>query len=138
VSVTQTLVGGVVAFGATMALLQSVLPAPQNIVVHSITFDRGHVIQDRTVNSESDHFWATWSASVIGPDGNALEWCIGSGAWPYQSGRKQFPMSLEKWTGADACTLESLPRNVPLKLLATWKWGDEDVTAESATFEVME
>ena len=137
-SFSQTLIGGAGVFGVAMMAFNAVLPGPENIVVHSLEFDGLNVKQDRTVTAEGSHFWASWSASVIGPDGKALDWCVGSGSWPYETGRKSFDIPLAQWVGSESCTPESLPRNVILTPVAVWNWGDQNTTYHGKPFEVSE
>lgn len=136
-SLTQTLIGGGVFVAVGSALLQMVLPAPAPITVHSLAFENGFVIQDRTV-ATSDPFYASWAAQVVDNEtGEKLPWCFGSGSFAYKPGRRGVSLELSEWVGNPACTVESLPPGT-YRLTAAWHWGESQAGAESKPFEVSE
>ena len=131
-SMTQTVIGGGVLFAVGSAILQVVLPAPAPITVHSLAFEYGFVIQDRTVTT-SEPFWASWAAQVINADtGQKVDGCFGEGAFAYEPGNKVARLSLQEWVGSDDCSLSS----GSYYLAAAWYWGDSQLGAKSDVFEV--
>lgn len=113
-----------------------ILPAPAPIQVHYIEMTEGKVHQSRTITTDAPAFYAQWAATVADAEtGESLIWCEGSGANAYPPGSKIVAFALEDWTGADQCTLESLPPGRYV-LRASWSWGDEGTAKVSEPFEV--
>ena len=116
----------------------AVLPAQPPITVHRLALDGEYVVQDRTVTAKgAPVFWMQWTAAVVDPVTRLpVAGCKGSGAFNYPTGHLTARMPLADWTGAPGCTVDTLPRGVPLQLSATYQWGGEQVSAASAPFTV--
>jgi len=134
---TQTIIGAGVITAALSTMISLALPPPPAIEVHRLAFDGHTVTQDRTVTGQGSAFHMAWAASVFDAEGRAVPHCSGSGAHAYAIGRQEVEMTLPRWTGADGCTPESLTPGA-YTLRATWSWGDNQASAESAPFEVLE
>ena len=133
---TQTVIGIGALVVALNAGLAVVLPSPPAIQVHSLTFDGQTVTQDRTVSGSGDAFYMAWAATV--KDASTLEavhHCSGDGAFAYATGRHVVEMDLPRWTGREGCTPDSLPPGEYV-VSATWSWGDQQATADSAPFTI--
>lgn len=137
-STSQFAVGFVAVLGLGQLALTSVLPDPQPIVVHSLTYDAGMIIQDRTVTAEDQFFPAQWRAYIFDASTDKpIEECSGSGFWPYEAGRQSIPMSLQRWTGNTACTVDFLRSyGGEFYPVASWHWGNDFEKATGATFVV--
>lgn len=134
-SVTQTVFGSGILVVVGSAILQSVLPGPSPIVVHELSYDSGFVTQDRTVSVEDGVFFAQWRAEVVeATSGSLVADCAGEGSWNYTSGRSAPEMTLQRWTGNEACDESKLPDEFYLR--ATWVWGDDQTSKESIVYEV--
>ena len=82
-------IGMTLAAGVTQAALMVVLPEPEAITVHSLTYIDGVVHQDRTVVAENETFPAEWRAFIMDKaTKKPVEGCSGSGFWPYPSGNR--------------------------------------------------
>lgn len=116
----------------------AVLPEHPPITVHRLALDGADVVQDRTVTArDAPVFWMQWTAAVVDPVTRLpVAGCKGSGAFNYPTGHLQARLPLPDWVGAPGCTLDALPRGVPLQLSATYQWGGEQVAATSAPFTV--
>lgn len=133
-SVTQTMFGGGILVVVGSAILQSILPGPSPIVVHSLSYENGFVTQDRTVSADDGVFFAQWRAEVVDvADDYPVANCSGSGSWNYPSGRSAPEMSLPVWTGNPLCDESQLPDQFYLR--ATWVWGDDQTSGESIIYE---
>lgn len=105
-AVTTHFVAGTGVLALMMQGMWSIFaPAAQPIVVHSITYDSGYIVQDRTVNSDGP-FKAFWTAEIMDAStGTAVPGCSGSGIWDYPSGRRATRIPIAEWVGNDACDL---------------------------------
>lgn len=115
------------------AAIQTVLPDPPRIEIHSITVADGMVTQDRTVNSDAPTFWMRWSATIVDlQTGMPIADCTGSGEFNYPTGRHAKTMTIKVWTGNDKCDLPP-GHYVPQ---AIYIWGDDQVSAVGEEFGV--
>lgn len=131
-SATQTVIGGGIFVTVASALIQLVAPDPAPIVLNSISYESGYVMQDRTVTT-SEPFWASWAAQVINADtGEKVVGCFGEGSFAYEPGNKAARLPLQEWVGSDECSLSS----GSYYLAAAWYWGDSQLGAKSDVFEV--
>jgi len=128
-SVGQLFIGAGIVGVALNVALNAVLPSAEGVIIHSLTYDAGYVLQDRTVMAESD-FYANWAASVVDLETGAIVYpCEGSGAFGYQPGRKVAKLTLAEWVGNDACTEDVLVSGHEYELRAVWNWGGDTVAA---------
>ena len=129
---------GVAALAAAGAIaVKAILPGPAPIQVHELRFEAGIVYQDRTVTTNGEAFFAQWAARVEDAEtGDVVPWCVGSGAWPYEPGRRSVSLPLPEWVGNDACTADSLPPGLYVPV-AVWSWGDDQTSHRGLAFEVM-
>jgi hypothetical protein len=136
-SMTHTIAGAGVVGLLISAAIGVVLPKPTPITIHSLTIDDGGVVtQDRTVITQSDAFFATWSAAVMDmASGAPVEGCEGSGTFPYEPGRVAARMPLPRWVGSATCTFDALPPG-QYQLRAAWYWGGSQTAAVSPVFTV--
>lgn len=132
-SVTHTILsGGALAAGLQAVWLAIGPPAPP-IVVHSLTYDAGYIIQDRTVQKPA---WvAEWQAEIVSDvTGDVVAGCHGEGFWTYPGGRISPRISLTEWVGSEACTLAPgryFPR-------ASFSDGGFEAVVRGDVFEVTE
>ena len=135
---TQLAVGMTAITAAATLALQSVLPNAPPITINSLRYDAGQVIQDRTIATDGQAFYAQWAVTVENAEtGESLIWCEGNGANAYPPGTRAVVFSLQDWTGRDECTADSLPPGV-YALRGSWRWGEDWTSAKSLPFEVME
>lgn len=130
-----TLLIGGFALAASWAIDLAV-PAPPPITVHSLSYDAGLVTQDRTVIADGEVMLMTWGAQVVNAaTGEPVPGCTGSGTWPYEAGRREFSMPLDRWVGSLAC-LPGMLEPGQYYLRAVYSWQHDAVTAASPMFEV--
>ena len=130
-----TMLVGAVALAATWVIGLAV-PAPPPITVHSLSYERGVVTQDRTVVSDDEVMLMAWSAQVVNAaTGEPVLGCTGSGTWPYAAGRREFAMPLDRWVGSLAC-MPGMLEPGQYYLRAVYSWRDWSTTAASPMFEV--
>ena len=115
----------------------SIIPPLPPITVHSLTYDAGVVHQERTVEVDPPAvvFWAQWRAEVIDATTDApVPGCVGSGSWNYEAGYKVVDIPIGEWVGQPiTCTPDILPDRFYLR--ASWYWGEDQTSAESAIYE---
>ena len=125
------------AFFVAGTVIDQVTPPPPPIVVHSIRYDGGQVLQDRTVtpNGANAVKLLQWSAQVVyAGTGRPVPGCTGAGSWPYDRGRLTVQFDLPEWVGNAACTPDALPRGVDLHLRGVWAFEGRQVVATSPVF----
>lgn len=122
------LVGGVSVAGIN-GVLKTVLPPIQPIVVHSLEYKDGAILQDRTVTVEGGGvFWAQWKAQIVyAKTGETVPGCTGSGSWNYKAGSKAYAIPLAEWVGAASCTPDALPVGC-YRPVAAWAWGTDQTS----------
>lgn len=106
-SMTQFAAVSGVFWVALVSVWDAVIPAPPPpppIAVHSLTYDAGYIIQERTVKKPS---WvAGWQAEIVDDrSGRTVPNCVGSGFWNYPGGTIAPRISLGEWVGNPACEL---------------------------------
>lgn len=80
-------------------------PSLPPIVVHSLTYEEGFIVQDRTVHADGK-FTAVWAAVILDKKtGLAVPDCQGTGSWDYQAGHKVIEIPLAEWVGNPQCDL---------------------------------
>jgi len=128
-SIGQMIIGAGVVGVAMNALLGAVLPSGEGVIVHSLTYDAGYVLQDRTVMAESN-FNMQWTAKVVDvATGDVVYPCEGFGVFDYPPGRKVARIPIAEWVGNDACTVDVFQHGRAYELQASWDWGSETVAA---------
>ena len=129
-------IGMTLAAGVTQAALMVVLPEPEAITVHSLTYIDGVVHQDRTVVAENETFPAEWRAFIMDADTKLpVDGCSGSGFWPYPKGRRVADIPLPEWVGSETCTREYLTAlGGQYYPLASWHWGNDGTSKKGKTF----
>lgn len=120
--------------GVALALhlgLSAVLPEPKPIVVHDLRFDpeQSEMVQDRTVTTDHEFFYAHWVAQFLDEDGRAV--CSGEGDWAYTAGRASARMSIQRWVGDEGC---QLVEGEKYTARAAWLWGDDQEAKTSEPF----
>jgi hypothetical protein len=130
-SATQTIAGGAGLAAVMQAAWLAIAPAPPPIQIHSLTYDAGYIVQDRTVNQST---WvAEWKAEIVeNGSGETVPNCSGSGFWAYPGGTIAPRISLGEWVGNENCTLAPgayYPR-------ATYWDGEHKVVYRGDVFEV--
>lgn len=129
-STTQALAAGsALAVGAS-ALLNSIFPLPP-IEIHSLTYDAGYIIQERTVNNSGDRLPALYEAAIINKR-TGLPVCEGSGAWRYSDGHAVIRIPVSEWVGGSACDLSP----GEYQPMATYETRGFSVTVRGDSFEV--
>ena len=135
-SMTHTIAGGavlLVMMQGVWELVGSIMPPPPAIVVNSLEYDAGFIIQDRRVNADGK-FTAAWTAAIVRADtGEPV--CEGSGVWDYASGEKVVRISVPEWTGDPDC--RSLPAGHYYPF-ATYQGGEFYTDFRGGVFEVTE
>lgn len=102
---TNFVAGTGVLFLAIQTLWSALGPEPPPIVVHSLTYENGYIVQDRTVNSDGK-FTALWTAQIQDKaTGLSVPGCQGSGTWDYEAGRKTPRIPVAEWVGSPECAL---------------------------------
>ena len=135
---TQMLPGLAIVGVSLHLALQAILPSPPPpapIVVHSLGFENGRVVQSRTVTPPDGRpaIPMTWVAEIMDPEtGLDVPGCHGSGGNVYQAGTADATYSLTDWTGNPDCTLAALEPGKAYVLQAAWFSGTETVMAQSA------
>ena len=125
------LAGCAAAFWAASMVL-----APAPIEVHSLTYRDGIVIQDRTVTTDTDYFFAFWTAKIVQAESRiAVRHCQGDGSWPYSAGRIAAEIPLDEWVGSSSCTPDSLPPGTYIPV-ASWSWGGDSTSHEGEPFVI--
>jgi hypothetical protein len=130
-------IAGFAVFGIPVIVMASVAirtvapdPAPPFMEVHSVEIlPDGRVYQDRTVNTSAPMLIATWAARVeFVATSRQVDGCVGAGVWPYDAGRLTADFLLQEWVGNPRCTVESLPRDVPMRPRVVFSHeGDQEV-----------
>lgn len=123
-------VGGGLAVALSMAVSPFIPQKP--IVIHSLTYEDGVVIQDRTITTEGP--WSgIWSADIIDVNtGMVVGNCSGAGFWDYAPGRKTPKIPLKEWVGNPLC---DLPPG-EYQLVAIYKAGEFQTLFRSDVFKV--
>lgn len=125
---TQGIVATVAAgaFAASYGIT-SMFIAPPPIEVHSLNYQDGDIIQDRTVRAEGEKFPANWHAAIYSAETREpISECVGEGFWNYSTGRRQYPIPVHEWVGREECTVEFVHSlGVDVYPVASWHWGDE-------------
>lgn len=131
-STTQALAaGGAVAFGFA-TVLNAVFPAPP-IEIHSLKYEDGYIIQDRTVNNGGERLPALYEAAIIRKS-TGLPVCEGSGAWRYSDGHAVVRIPVSEWVGGVACKLSP----GEYQPMATYETRGFSVTVRGDSFTVTE
>lgn len=129
---TQLAIGTLGLVAALQVAVTTILPAPPPIVVNSLAYDAGIVVQDRTIN-RGGKFSAVWEAEVLSvKTGQPVPGCAGRGDWDYAPGNKVAEIPLAEWVGSAECNL------VPgeYQLFARYRAGEWGTTARSDVFTV--
>ena len=136
-SFAQTSIGVTFLGGVLLAASNAVIPPAPRIQVHSLTYEAGVVHQERTVRvgPPATVFWAQWQAEVIDAETEApVRGCVGNGSWNYAEGYRVFDIPLGEWVGQPiTCTPDILPARFYLR--ASWYWGEDQTSKESAVYE---
>lgn len=131
---TQTVMGAGVLALAMQAAWAILGPTPSPIIIHELRYDRGYIVQDRTITSDGP-FKAVWEAQIISrATGEVVKDCHGSGVWDYESGRIAPRIPLAEWVGNPLCD-PSAGVYIPI---ATYSAGEFRIVARGEEFEVME
>ena len=121
---------GAIQFAIVEPLKRVVLPPGPPIVVHSIEWRDGSIVQDRTVTSDGK-FTAAWQAEIRDvATGLPVPGCYGSGVWGYEPGRIAPEIPLAEWVGNSDCRLD-IGR---YQAIATYEAGTFKATARSPVF----
>ena len=131
-SVTQTMVGGAGLAAIMQAAWLAFAPAPPPIQVHSLRYEAGYIIQERTVARPA--VVAEWHAEIVTRNGSVVPTCQGTGFWRYAGGTSSPRFSVQEWVNNPLCDLEPgfyFPR-------ATYSNGSFEVVARGDMFEVTE
>ena len=131
-SLFQTTLGAGIVFAAAQGLYMAIGPAPAPIQVHSLTYDAGYIVQDRTVAQPA--VVAQWQADILTQHGNPVPNCHGEGFWRYAGGRSAPRFTLQEWVGNPNCQLlpgQYFPR-------AIYSNGEFEVVKRGEIFEVTE
>jgi hypothetical protein len=129
-SMTHTVVGGGVLAALAQVLWLSVGPSPAPIQVHSLRYEAGDIIQERTVAMPA--VVAEWRAEIVAKSGAVVPNCQGGGFWRYSGGTSSPRFSVQEWVGNPLCDLTPgfyYPR-------ATYSNGSFEVVARGDVFEV--
>jgi hypothetical protein len=122
---------------AIAAILGAVVPkppAPPPIVIHSLEYQDGTIIQERTVSAQGK-FTAIWSAQIVDlATGQPVQDCYGTGVWGYAPGEQSPAIPIAEWVGNAACVLPA----GSYQALASYEAGTFRTTARSDIFEVTE
>jgi hypothetical protein len=122
---------------AIAAILGAVVPKPASpppIVIHSLKYQDGAIIQDRTVSAQGK-FTAIWSAQIVDvATGQPVPECYGTGVWGYAPGAQSPAIPIAEWVGNDACRLGP----GAYQALASYEAGTFRTTARSDIFRVTE
>ncbi len=123
-------VGGGVALAMSL-VLSPLMPQPP-IVIHSLTYDDGVVIQDRTVTTDGP-WTGVWSADIIDTTtGEVAPNCHGEGVWDYAPGRKTPNIPFKEGVGNLLC---ELPEG-EYQLVAIYRAGTFKTIFRSEVFKV--
>jgi hypothetical protein len=131
-SVTQAVVGGGFLAAVAQVLWIAVGTSPAPIQVHSLRYEAGDIIQERTVAMPA--VVAEWRAEIVSKSGTVVPYCQGQGFWRYSGGTSSPRFSVQEWVGNPLCDLEPgfyYPR-------ATYGNGSFEVVARGDVFEVTE
>lgn len=131
-SATQAIVGGGFLAAMAQVVWLAVGPAPAPIHVHSLRYDAGDIIQERTVAMPA--VVAEWRAEIVTRNGKVVPACQGQGFWRYSGGTSSPRFSVQEWVGNPLCDLTPglyFPR-------ATYSNGAFEVVARGELFEVTE
>ena len=132
---TQMALGGFAVIGAIQFALvepikRAILPPDPPIVVHSLEWRDGVIVQDRTVTSDGK-FTAAWQAEIRDvTTGQVVTGCYGSGVWTYAPGRIAPEIPLAEWVGNSDCRLA----RECYQASATYEAGTFKTTARSPVF----
>jgi hypothetical protein len=129
---TQLAVGTTALAAALHFTVAAILPAPPPIVINSLSYDAGKVLQDRTVNAGAK-FSAVWEARIVSVDsGLVVAGCEGRGDWDYSPGNRVAKIGLAEWVGSTDCTLPP----GQYQLFARYRAGSWATDARSDVFRV--
>jgi hypothetical protein len=87
------------------------MPTPSPIQVHSLRYEGGYIVQERTV--EMPAVVAEWKAEIVTKSGEVVPNCHGSGFWRYAGGYSAPRFSVAEWVGNPLCVIppgEYFPR----------------------------
>jgi hypothetical protein len=88
-------IGAVIGFVITAAF------PPPPIEIHSLTYDNGFIVQERTINAPGPEFYAGWQAQIINvATGQVMPGCAGAGGWDYKVGTYTARLPLSEWVGS--------------------------------------
>ena len=110
----------------------AVLPDPDPITVHSLKYESGIIFQDRTVETEGEIFYATWTAEIVAAESDEVV-CRGEGSWPYSAGRREAAIPIDEWVGEAGC-LQSLDVSQQYYPRAAWFWGEDQTSHAGEPF----
>lgn len=102
--------------------------APQGITIHSLAYQGGAIIQDRTVNGSGPTFSMAYKATISTPSNPAVAICAGSDGFPYRVGRITVTIPLDEWVNDPGCAerLQDGARYLPCAY-----WSFANVTTEA-------
>lgn len=136
-SMIQSITAGAFVAVAVSAAISLVIPE-KPIAVHSLSYQNGNIVQDRTIEADGDVFFMRWQAEIVNANtGRPLPHCVGSGSWNYTAGRLEVAIPLSEWTGSEFCTPSSLPPGEYYPR-AVYIWGDNQLSARGEAFTVKE
>jgi hypothetical protein len=99
-SATQVIATGSGMGAVAVFVLNAVFPPPP-IEVHSLTYNSGFIVQERTINAPGPTFTAAWTAQVIDvTTGKPAPGCVGVGSWDYKVGPYTARLPLSEWVGS--------------------------------------
>ena len=134
ITTAQTVIGGSIGGVFLSVAVGLFIPDPKPIEVHSLFFNGEKMLQDRTVTTDGEVFFARWEAKIVDAySGDVIPGCKGGEPWNYTAGHKVADMTLEEWVGSEACTYESLEPGA-YKGIASWYWGTDQTSASSNIF----
>lgn len=131
---TQTFAGAALIAGALHLGVSNVLPdppAPPLVVINSLSYSDGVVIQDRAINA-TDRQWIIWEAAVVSDmTGQPVPGCSGAGFWEYSPGERVARIPLREWVGNANCQLID---GAKYQLFSRYKIGGWGTDARSEVF----
>lgn len=128
----QTATGAAIVLSVIQFTVVPLLPSQPPIVVHSLDYAAGAMVQDRTITVQGDKFPARWNAALYDADTDTpIPKCVGAGFWNYAAGHGSYHIPIDQWVGREGeCTTEYLQSlNISVYGVASWHWGNDETPA---------
>ena len=134
-SFSQTFFGAAGLTAVAQLIWTAVAPLSAPLVIHSLSYDSGYIIQDRTISNGGDPVPMVYKAAIVSKlTGQTVPNCEGTGGWSYTDGHATLRIPLKEWVANPLCTLPP-GEYQPVAKYETWRFG---LTFRGDSFTVTE